>query len=119
RDAFGDRVHQRRLARAGGGDDERALAIADRRDEVDRAAGELVSTAGRLARLEEDLSLGVRRDERIEFGPNAQLSGRLLVHFTNLGDHGTAALVVADSGIDQIRAPQAVLAKQVRRDPRV
>ena len=69
RDAFGDRVQQRRLAGACRRDDERALAVADRRDEVDRAARELVAALGGRPVSSVELSLGIRRGERLEVRP--------------------------------------------------
>ena len=41
RDAFGDRVQQHRLAGARRRDDQRALPVADRRDQIDGAPREL------------------------------------------------------------------------------
>ena len=66
RDAFGDRVQQRRLAGARRRDDQRALAVADRRDQIDRAARELGAALRRTSRLHEQLPLRIRRGQRIE-----------------------------------------------------
>ena len=68
RHAFGDGVEQRRLAGACRGDDECALSVADWRDQVDRAARQLVADFGGASGLERETPLGVRRRERNEIG---------------------------------------------------
>src|SRR5688500_10492411 len=69
-------VQEGRLARARGRHDARALAIADRRDQVDRAPRQLVSPLGRPAGLEEELSLRIRRDGGVQLRTARRLGRR-------------------------------------------
>ena len=71
-DRVGDLLHDRRLARLGRGDDQPALALADRGQEVDDAGGQVVLVAGML----QD-ELGVREEGRevLEAGAAASRLG--------------------------------------------
>jgi hypothetical protein len=119
RDAFGDRLHEHRLAGAGRGDDERALAEADGRDEVDRAAREFRAALRRPAGLERQATLGVARRERLEVGTARALDRVGAVERDDLGHRDAAAMVAAGARDDRIAAAQAVLPHEVRRDPGV
>src|SRR3954465_11968053 len=59
RDAFYDRLEEHGFSGPGRSDDERALAVADGRDQVDGAAGQLGSALGRTSRLELQFPLGI------------------------------------------------------------
>jgi hypothetical protein len=59
RHAFRDPMKQRRFAGPRRCDDQRPLTIADWRNEVDRAANELIAAACRAASLEGELSLRI------------------------------------------------------------
>src|SRR5579863_9997957 len=111
--AFGDGLQQHRFAGASGRDDQGALAVADRRDEVDRAPGELGAGFRRASGFECEFPLGVRRDERAEIRPACSECRVGAVDLRDIDDGHTAALVAADRGIDGITATQCVLAHDV------
>src|SRR6185437_8978107 len=119
RHAFGDRMEQRRLAGAGRCDDECTLSVADRRNEIDRAARELGAALRRTAGLHEQLSFWVRRRQGIEFRP---LGGELwigVVDRAHFDDGRSAALVDPDGCVDQIGAPELELSHHVWRHVRI
>src|SRR5690606_41872825 len=58
----------RRPSDLGRGDDQRALAVADRCDEVDGAAREFGAALRGATGLERDATLGIRSDQRLEVG---------------------------------------------------
>ena len=119
RDAFGDAVQQRRLAGARRRDDQRALAVADRRDQIDRAANELRARLRRTPGLHEQLALGVRRGERVELGTLGRQRRIDVVDRSDLDDRRTAALIEADRRVDEVRLAKHELADDLGRDVRV
>ena len=106
RDAFGDRVQQRRLAGARRRDDQRALAVADRRDEIDRAAGQLGAALRRTSRLEIQLPLGIRRGQRVELGAAQRALRAAAVDRRDLDQRGAAARIAARRAGDQVALSQ-------------
>src|SRR5206468_3283649 len=98
---------------------ELTLSVSDRRDQVDRSARELRTTLGGPAGLHEQLSLGIRRRERIELGP-ASSGGRIpIVDPLDLDYRGSAALIDADGRFDEIRATQGELPDDGGGDVRI
>ena len=109
-DRVGDRLQHHRLACLGRRDDERALALADRHDQVDDARGEDV----RLG-LEAQPLLRVERGELGELDAVARLVWVLAVHRVQAHERVVllAALAVAglaDRAGDRVAAPQVELA---------
>ena len=75
RDAGGDGLQHGGLAGLGGGDDQRALAEAERCDEVDEATGHVTLPARRLGAFELEHPARVHRGEPVEVGPAPGLLG--------------------------------------------
>ena len=98
------RVEQRRLAGARRRDDQRALAVADRRDQIDRAARELGSALGRPSRLHEQLPFsGYDAGRELKSGRFVRERGIALVDRSNLDDRRASALIEADRRVDRDR----------------
>ena len=71
-DGVGDLLHDRRLAGLGGRDDQAALALADRREQVDDARRQVVLVA---RHLEVEPRVGEQRRQVLETGPVPRLLG--------------------------------------------
>ena len=111
--ALAMRLQDHRLARAGGGHDEGALALAERAEEVHDAGGELVR-----GRLEPDPPLRVERGQVVEEDLLLRAVGRLEVDRVHL-DEGEVALVLlgrADLAADRVPGAQVELADLRGRD---
>ena len=121
RDRVGDLLHDDRLAGLGGRDDEAALALADRRDDVDHAGGELRRLGleaqallrvqrRQLAELRAALgSLGLEAVDRVEADQRVELAGPV-----GLG-RLLAVAGLADRTGDRVAAAQAVALDLVER----
>ena len=120
RDPFGDRLQEHRLAGARRRDDQRSLAVADRRDQVDRAPRELGADLRRLSRFERELALGIRGDERAEIGA-AQHAPSGSPPFTAVisATREPAALIASGGRLDQVAAAKRELAHELRRNERI
>ncbi len=68
RHAFDDRLQQRGLAGARRRDDQRALPVADRRNQIDRPSREFRAGLRRAARFERQLPIGIAGGQRVEIG---------------------------------------------------
>src|SRR6476646_2593510 len=120
RDRVGDGLQDHRLARLGRADDEAALALADRRDEVDEPRGQ----HGGLG-LQAQALLGVQRGELAELGAGARLLGGHPVdrvqadQRVELLPRGAGLLALAqrlDGTGDGVTLAQAVLLDHAQRD---
>jgi hypothetical protein len=118
-DAFDDCLQQHRLTGACRSDDECALAVADRRDEIDCATSELRPTLGWTSSFEFEFSLGVRRDQRAEIGAPGSGCRILIVDFLNVDDDDAISVVVSGGGLHLIAAAQRVLPNQLHRNIRI
>ena len=98
RDAFDDCLEEHRLSGAGRRDNQCALSVTDWCDEVDGAARQLRSTFGRSARLELELALRVRRNERCEIGTTSGRRRIFIVDFLDVDDDYAVAMIVAGGG---------------------
>ena len=112
-DAVGDLLEQDRLAGARRGDDQAALALADRRDQVDDAHVDLVA-----AGLQHDPAQRVQRRQVVEADLLAELVGVLVVDRLD-AEQGEVALVLlgrADLAGDDRAGLQAEAADLAGRD---
>jgi len=117
RDAFRDAMQERRLSGACRRDDQGALAVSDRCNQIDRAANELSATARRTARLEGELPFRIRRWEGVEFGSSRCRRRIVFVDRFDLDDGESSALVATDGRIYQVTLSHAELAHERRRHP--
>ena len=107
----GDRVRQvlqhHGLAGARRRDDQRALALALRRDQVDDAAGDVL--AGRILVLELQPLVGIERRQVVEVDPVADLLRLVEIDLVDLeqGEIALAVLGRADLALDRVAGPQA------------
>src|SRR6185312_2920805 len=90
-----------------------ALAVADRRDEVDRAARQLGATLGGAAGFEREFSFRIARRQRVEVGAAKGERRVVAVDRRDFRDHEAAAMVASGGGGDEVAAANAVLANQV------
>src|SRR4051812_30371867 len=109
RDAFDYRLQQHGFAGAGGGYNERALAVANWRNQVDRSASKLGSALRGLAGFELELPLRVRSDERAEIRSARCFGGIDAVDLLDIDDHDAIAMIVAGCGENLVAAAQHVL----------
>ena len=72
RDALGDGLQHHRLARLGRRHDERALALAERAEDVDHPVGEVGLALADEPALEPELLVGMDGAEPAELGPAAR-----------------------------------------------
>ena len=109
-DAFGDGLEHHRLAGLGRGDDERALPLAERAEQVDDAVGEIgLSLAGEAA-LEPDLLVGMDGAEAGELGPAAHLLGGAAVDGGDLFERRATSLAAAAGvALDLVAGAKLVL----------
>ena len=115
RDAFDDRLQEHRLSGAGRSDDERALAVSDWRDQIDCAARQLGSALGGTSRLELELALGIRSDERAEIRTPCCLLRVGPVDLLDVDDDDAIAMIVSGSGEELITAAEHVLPHDLGR----
>jgi hypothetical protein len=116
RHAFDDRLEEHRLAGAGRSDDERALAVADWRDEIDGAAGKLGSDLGWTARLQLEFPLRIRGSERSEIG-TARCGLRITaVDLLNVYDDDAIAVIMPRGRENLIPSTQHVLTHDLGRN---
>ena len=109
-DGGGQLLEQHRLAGLGRRDDQAALALADRRDQVDETGG---GTARRV--FEPQPLARVQRGQVMEVRAAAQLLGRAAVDPLDLGQ----GALLAAYAFDEIALAQAVTADQRGRDLKV
>src|SRR5262249_36033397 len=114
-----DAVEQCRLARTRGRDDQRALAVADRRDQIDRSANELRARLRRTSGFHEKLPLRVRRRERVELRPLGRERRIDVVDRSDFDDRRTSALIETSRRIDEVRFAKRELSDEVGRNVRV
>jgi hypothetical protein len=95
-------LEQRRLARLRGGDDEPALAAADRRDQVDHAQGDL----GAVAREHEGL-VGIHRDQVLEVRKSFRLFRREPDRLRHFNEYAAPASTVTSQAFHLRAIPQA------------
>src|SRR5213076_442821 len=79
-DRLGDRLQHHRLARFGRRDDQRALAEAERANEIDDTLDVGGALARRPGRFEGEGTAGMDRAQRREFGPAVELRDRQTVY---------------------------------------
>ncbi len=115
-DGLGHVLQQHRLTGARRGDDQRALALALRRDQVDHA-GRLVLDR-RVLGIEVQPLIGIERREVVEVGAVTHCIGIVVVDLDQLGDREIALAVArgADLAFDRIAGAQAPFADLVRRN---
>ena len=113
RDAVGDALQQHRLAGARRRDDQAALALAERRQQVHHAARQVLAVG-----LELDALLRVERREVLEEDLLARLLGRLEVDRLDLDQREVALAVLRrpDLTRDGVAGVQVELADLRRRD---
>ena len=119
RDPLGDRLQQHRLSGARRRHDQGALAVADRRDQIDRPACELGADLRRLSRLEHELALGIGCGERAEIRAAEAAGGVAAIHGGHFCHREPAALVATRRRLDQVAAPKRELTHELRRDERI
>jgi hypothetical protein len=107
------------LPERAGRDDERALAEADGRDEVDHAPRELGPALGRGSGLELQLAVGVGGEQRLEVGALRPGLRRLAVDGAHLDHHRAAAVVAPRAHLDAVAGAEVVLARHGHADERV
>src|ERR1700674_3569995 len=119
RHAFDDRLKKHRFAGAGGGNDESALAVPDRRDEIDCSACQLGSALGGPAGFELELALRIGRDERSEIGAPCRFLRTGAVDLLDVDDDHAIAMIMP-GGREHLVAPsQHVLPHDIRGHVRI
>ena len=100
----------------GGGDDQRALALADRRDDIDDARGHVL--AGRVIDLELQPLVGIKRRQVVEIDLVADLFRVLEIDRVDLEQReiALALLGAADHALDGVAGAQAEAADLRGRD---
>ena len=98
------------------GDDQRALALALRRDDVDHARRLVLDR--RIERVERQLLVGIERRQVVEIDAVADGLGIVEIDRTELGQReiALAFLGAADLAFDRVAGAQAEFADLVRRD---
>jgi len=119
RDPFYNRLEQHRFSGARGSDYESALAITDRRNEVDGAASQLGSTLRRTTRLELQFALGIRRDQRSEIGTARCFRRVDAVDLQDIYDDYAIPVIVTGRRQNFVTAAQHVLPHDLRRHVRI
>jgi len=115
-DRLGDVLQQHRLAGARRGDDQGALALALRGDDVDHPRRFVLHR--RIGGVESQLAVRIERREIVEIDPVAD---RLRIVEIDLGDAQQAEIALAvprtlDLALDRVAGPEAELADEIRRD---
>jgi hypothetical protein len=114
-DRLGDVLQQHRLADPRRRDDQRALALALRRDDVDHPRRLVLD--GRIDRVELQFLVGVERRQIVEIDAVAD-GVRIVVIDLDDADEAEIALAVlgaADLALDRVAGPEAELADLVGR----
>ena len=106
-DAGGDGLQHRGLAGLGRSDDQRALAEAERGDQVDQAAGHVTLPARRLGALELEHAARVHRGKPVEVGPAPGLLRRASVDRGDLAEQRRLAAIGARELHPRVRRPSA------------
>ena len=99
-DRVGQRLEERRLAGPRGGDDQAALPLAQRREHVHHAAGQVV-----LGRLEPQLLHRVERREVLEEDPLARLVGVVVVDRLDLDQREVPLVLLRVADLPRDRVP--------------
>ncbi len=115
-DRLGDVLHQHGLAGARRRDDQRALAFALRRDQVDHP-GRLVLDR-RILGVEVEALVRIQRRQVVEVGAVADRVGIVVIDGDDLGQREVALAILgrADFAFDRIAGAQARAADLVGRD---
>ena len=116
RDRVGDVLQQHRLAGARRRHDQRALALADRRHDVDDAGREIL--LGRILEFHLQPLVGIERRQVVEIDLVARLLGVLEIERVDLeqGEIALALLRAADMAVDGVAGAQAEAADLRGRD---
>ena len=119
RDGGGDVLQQHRLAGLRRRDDEAALTLADRRDQIDGASGQILGRA--VAALELQPLGGMQRREVLEQHLAARALGRIVVDLADLEQREVALAVLrrADQAGNRIAGAQIEAADLAGRDVNV
>ena len=106
-DGVGDVLHHHRLAGARRRDDDRALTLAERRDQVDDPGGQIL--LGRVVELELDLLVGIKRRQIVEIDAVAQLVGLVEIDLVHLEEREIALALLGrtDLALDRVAGAQA------------
>src|SRR5207302_2756273 len=96
-----------RLAGARWRDDERALPLAERRDEIDNACRQIL--LGRIVELEIDLLVRVERRQIVEIDAVTQLVGLVEIDLVDLEQREIALAILGrpDLALDRVSGAQA------------
>ncbi len=115
-DRLGDVLQQHGLAGARRRDDQRALALALRRDQIDHPGGLVLHR--RVAGVEIEPLVGIERGEIVEIGPVADRIGIVEIDAGELGQREIALAVLgrADLAFDRVAGAQAPFADLVGRN---
>ena len=115
-DRFRNILHHDRLADARRGDDQAALALAERGDDVDHPAG-LVLGCG-VAQLQVELLIGIQRGQVVEIDPVAHGFGIIKIDRRYLVEAEIAFAVLgrADLAFHRVTRTQAITAHDLRVD---
>ena len=115
-DGVGDVLHHHRLAGARRRHDDRALALAQRRDEVDDAGRQILLR--RVVELELELLVGIERRQIVEIDAMAQLVRLVEIDLVDLEQREIALAVLgrADLALDRVAGAQAEAAHLARTD---
>jgi hypothetical protein len=113
--ALDDRLQEHGFPGPGGGYDECPLAVADGRDEVNRAPCQLGSALGGATGFELEFSLRIRSDEGAEIGASRGFIGTGPVDLLDVDDDYALAMVVSGGGENLVAAAEHVLPHDVRR----
>jgi len=120
RDRMGHVLEHHGLAGAGRGDDERALALAERRDQLDDAGGVVLALVLALALvdLQMEALVGIERRQIVEIDAVADGLRVREIGLRDLGEReiALARLGRADLALHRVARAQAEAAQQLRRD---
>jgi len=117
--ALDDRLQEHGFPGPGGGYNERPLAVADGRDQVDRAARQLGSALGGATGFELEFPLRIRSDEGTEIGAPSGFVGTGAVDLLDVDDDYALAMIVSGGGENLVAAAEHVLSHDVRRHVRI
>ena len=116
RDRMGDVLQHHRLAGARRRHDQRPLALAERRDQVDDPGRQIL--ACRVVEFERELLFGVERGQIVEIDPLAQAVGLIKIDRIHLEEREIALAVArrTDLALDRIAGAQPKAANLARAD---
>jgi hypothetical protein len=112
-------LEEHRLSGACRRHDQRALAKADRCDEIDYSTSDLRTRLRGTPGLQLELALGIRRGERCEFRTTHRGCRIVVVDLLYLDDYRPIAMITADCRFDLVAATQAERSHEMRRYVRV